>query len=59
MLKKRGRIITGWRQVVPPKTKGPKAKVTPVPGAKTAPAPPIVAPDDSADELEKDTAEEK
>ena len=50
MEKKRARVITGWRQVVPPKTKPPKAKLTPAPGGKAAPKPPVLAPHDSADE---------
>ena len=53
--KKRGRIIIGWRQVVPPKTRAPKSKLVPVPGAKPAPKTAIADPAGPAEEhLAKD-----
>ena len=39
--KKRGRIITGWRQVIAPKVRGGKPRPIPAPRGKAAPALPL------------------
>ena len=36
-IKKRGRVITGWRHVEPPKAKRSLRKISPAPVAKVAP----------------------
>lgn len=40
--KKRGRIITGWRQVIAPKVRAGKPRPIPPPRGKAAPALPLV-----------------
>lgn len=51
--KKRGRVIIGWRQVVPPKVRAPKAKTTaPAPGVKVVPNSPVAERNGSADEAD-------
>jgi hypothetical protein len=53
--KKRGRIITGWRQVIPPKVRTGKPRPVPPPRGKAAPALPLVpGASPSEDEDEKD-----
>lgn len=60
--KKRGRVITGWRQVVPPKVRGGKPRPIPAPRGKAAPALPLspegspVDGDDTKDEHAADHA---
>ena len=41
MEKKRARVITGWRHIVPPKARSPKVKLAPAPGGKAAPKLPL------------------
>jgi hypothetical protein len=52
--KKRGRIITGWRQVIPPKVRTGKPRPVPPPRGKAAPALPLVPGKPSDEEDEKD-----
>ncbi len=49
-VKKRGRVIIGWRQVVPPKTRAPKSKLVPAAGTKPGPKPAIADPDGPEEE---------
>lgn len=43
MPKTKSRVITGWRQVIPPKRRSPKARFAPVPKARAVPPKPRVA----------------
>lgn len=43
MSKAKARVITGWRQVIPPKKRAPRARFAPVPHP-IPPKPPVAAP---------------